>query len=67
MFGTIYALSNNFWLVALAHASTDYPPTGLGPVTGVPIRGLLFMGVLIAGAYLLGQHQKTGRRASTRM
>lgn len=48
IFGSIYALSGNLWLVVLAHAGTDY---GLSPlVTNEPAFGLLFMAVLIAGA-----------------
>lgn len=48
IFGSIYALSGNLWLVALAHAGTDY---GLSPlVTNEPAFGLLFMAILVAGA-----------------
>lgn len=51
IFGTIYALSGNLWLVVVAHAATDY---GLSPlVTNEPLFGLLFMALLIAGAYRL--------------
>lgn len=53
LFGTIYALSGNLWLVALAHAATDYPVSPL--VTGEPVLGLLFFAVLIAGAWWLGR------------
>jgi hypothetical protein len=49
IFGTVYALSGNLWLVVVAHAATDY---GLSPlVTTEPMFGLLFMTLLIAGAY----------------
>lgn len=48
IFGSIYALSGNLWLVVVAHAATDY---GLSPlVTNEPLFGLLFMAILIAGA-----------------
>jgi uncharacterized protein len=48
IFGSIYALSGNLWLVVVAHAGTDY---GLSPlVTNEPLFGLLFMGILVAGA-----------------
>ncbi|MFO8150563.1 MAG: CPBP family glutamic-type intramembrane protease [Trueperaceae bacterium] len=48
VFGSIYALSGNLWLVVVAHAATDY---GLSPlVTNEPLFGLLFMAILIAGA-----------------
>ena len=48
VFGSIYALSGNLWLVVVAHAATDY---GLSPlVTNEPLFGLLFMTILIAGA-----------------
>lgn len=48
IFGGIYALSGNLWLVVVAHAATDY---GLSPlVTNEPLFGLLFMAVLVAGA-----------------
>ncbi len=51
IFGTIYALSGNLWLVVIAHAATDY---GLSPlVTNEPLLGLVFMAVLVAGAWLL--------------
>ena len=47
IFGSIYALSGNLWLVVVAHAATDY---GLSPlVTNEPLFGLLFMAILIAG------------------
>jgi len=56
VFGGLYALSGNLWLVALAHAGTDY---GLSPlVTHEPAFGLLFMGVLLAGAWGL---RRSGR------
>lgn len=49
IFGTAYAVSGNLWLVAVAHAATDY---GLSPlVTNEPAFGLLFMALLVAGAY----------------
>jgi membrane protease YdiL (CAAX protease family) len=48
VFGSIYALSGNLWLVVVAHAATDY---GLSPlVTDEPLFGLLFMAILVAGA-----------------
>ncbi len=48
IFGSIYALSGNLWLVVAAHAATDY---GLSPlVTNEPLFGLLFMAILVAGA-----------------
>jgi len=51
IFGSIYALSGNLWLVVVAHAATDY---GLSPlVTNEPLFGLLFMAILIAGALRL--------------
>lgn len=49
VFGSLYALSGNLWLVVVAHAATDY---GLSPlVTDQPVLGLLFMAVLMAGAW----------------
>ena len=50
IFGTIYLLSGNLWLVVVAHAATDYGLTPL--VTGEPLFGLLFMLVLVVAAYL---------------
>jgi hypothetical protein len=61
VFGSIYLLSGNLWLVVVAHASTDY---GVSPlVTGEPLLGLLFMSVLVAGAWWLGR-QAPRRRPS---
>lgn len=59
IFGTIYVMSNNFWLVVVAHASTDYPLTGL--ITEVPIMGLLFMLLLILGAWYYDHHHSISR------
>lgn len=59
IFGTIYALSNNFWLVVVAHASTDYPFTGL--ITEVPTMGLLFMSLLILGGWYSGRHHSMSK------
>jgi membrane protease YdiL (CAAX protease family) len=59
IFGSIYALSGNLWLVILAHAATDH---GLSPlVTNEPLFGLLFMLVLVAGAVGDGRR---GRRSA---
>lgn len=41
VFGTIYLLSRNLWLTAIAHASTDYAL--LPMLIDVPILGLAFM------------------------
>ena len=49
VFGTMYAVSGNLWLVVVAHAATDYGLTPL--VTQVPLLGLLFMTVLVVGAF----------------
>ena len=49
IFGTLYVVSGSFWLVAVAHASTDYPLTGL--ITEVPALGLFFMVVLVLGGW----------------
>jgi membrane protease YdiL (CAAX protease family) len=57
IFGSIYALSGNLWLVVVAHAATDY---GLSPlVTNEPLFGLLFMALLVAGAF-----GRRGRRST---
>jgi membrane protease YdiL (CAAX protease family) len=49
IFGTIYLLSGNLWLVVVAHAATDYGLTPL--VTAEPLFGLAFMLVLVLAAY----------------
>jgi hypothetical protein len=55
IFGTIYALSGNLWLVVIAHAATDY---GVSPlVTNEPVLGLVFMAVLIVGSWLLRRRE----------
>ena len=67
IFGSIYALSGNLWLVVVAHAATDYPLSPL--VTNEPLFGLLFMAILIVGARWsrrlrgdAGPDRATGRR-----
>ena len=49
VFGTIYLLSGNLWLVVIAHASTDYGITPL--ITNEPLFGLIFMAVLVLAAW----------------
>ncbi|HHX87865.1 MAG TPA: CPBP family intramembrane metalloprotease [Firmicutes bacterium] len=49
IFGAIYALSGNLWLVAMAHGSTDYPLVPL--ITNQPVFGVIFMALLVAGAW----------------
>jgi hypothetical protein len=61
VFGSIYLLIGNLWLIVVAHASTDYGPSPL--VTAEPLLGLLFMSVLVAGAWWLGR-QAPRRRPS---
>lgn len=53
IFGTIYLLSGNLWLVIVAHASTDYGLTPL--ITQEPLLGLVFMATLVAGSWWLGR------------
>lgn len=52
IFGTIYLLSGNLWLVVVAHAATDLALTPL--VTNEPVWGLVFMALLVAGAWWQG-------------
>ena len=52
IFGTIYLLSGNLWLVVVAHAATDLGLTPL--VTNEPVWGLVFMALLVAGAWWQG-------------
>ena len=60
IFGSIYVLSGNLWLVVIAHAATDY---GLSPlVTNEPLFGLLFMAILIAGACWFPRPGRAERR-----
>jgi hypothetical protein len=61
VFGSIYLLSGNLWLVVVAHASTDYGPSP--HVTAEPLLGLLFMSVLVAGAWWLGRQAPRSREA----
>ncbi|MFU8887263.1 MAG: lysostaphin resistance A-like protein [Trueperaceae bacterium] len=61
IFGSIYALSGNLWLVVVAHAATDY---GLSPlVTNEPLFGLAFMAILVAGARWARRPASIGRPA----
>jgi membrane protease YdiL (CAAX protease family) len=55
IFGAIYALSGNLWLVALAHGSTDYALSPL--VQGEPVLGLVFFAVLVAAGWYSGRKQ----------
>ena len=57
VFGTIYLLSGNLWLVVVAHAATDLGLTPL--VTNEPLWGLVFMALLVVGA----RWQPRARRA----
>jgi len=61
VFGTVYLLSGNLWLVVLAHAATDYGVTPL--ITNEPVFGLVFMAILIAGAWRIGWRRIRKRRA----
>lgn len=53
VFGTIYLLSGNLWLVVVAHAATDYGVTPL--ITNEPAFGLAFMATLVVGAWWQGR------------
>ena len=67
VFGTVYLLSGNLWLVVLAHAATDYGVTPL--ITNEPVFGLVFMAILIAGASRIGHRAQTndGHRRRSKM
>jgi membrane protease YdiL (CAAX protease family) len=49
-FGSIYAISGNLWMAAMAHASTDYALTPV--ITDSPLIGLLFMASMVLLAWL---------------
>jgi len=61
LFGAIYALSGNLWLVVIAHASTDY---GLLPmITQNPLIGFVFMLLILLGGWLVTRvNQPSGER-----
>ncbi len=50
-FGTMYILSGNLWLAALAHASTDYAILPI--IVNDPLIGVIFMFILIVLSPLL--------------
>lgn len=56
VFGTIYLLSGNLWLVVLAHAATDLGVTPL--ITNEPAFGLVFMTLLVVGAWAQGRRDR---------
>ena len=49
IFGAVYAVSGNLWLVAAVHATTDYPL--LPAITGVPWVGMLTMALFLAAGW----------------
>ena len=57
IFGTIYICSENLWLAAFAHASTDYAL--LPVITNAPVLGLLFFLTVIAIAWWLGRKRRS--------
>ncbi|MCL6613906.1 MAG: CPBP family intramembrane metalloprotease [Firmicutes bacterium] len=65
VFGTIYLLSRNLWLTAIAHASTDYAL--LPMLIDVPILGLAFMMTLAGLGWFIENYRgykNVGERAS---
>jgi membrane protease YdiL (CAAX protease family) len=55
-FGAIYLLSENLWLTAFAHASTDYAL--LPAVASLPVLGLLFMSTVVVFAWRIGRRYR---------
>ncbi len=56
IFGAIYLLSGNLWLVVVAHAATDLGFTPL--ITNQPLWGLAFMALLVGGAWWHGRSDR---------
>ena len=57
IFGTIYLVSGNLWLVVVAHAATDLALTPL--ITNEPVWGLVFMALLVTGAWWQGSAERS--------
>jgi membrane protease YdiL (CAAX protease family) len=59
LFGAIYVLSGNLWLVAIAHASTDYAL--LPMITQDPLIGLVFMLLILIAGWLVNRTKQPTR------